>query len=73
MSVPETEISSPPVSVPRTVTTFRWSGDSELVVRRTSTPRSCANSGAFTYDTVSSTTSSNTPFRAESSSTFTSC
>ncbi len=72
-SVPETDTSSPSARVPRTVTTLRCSGDSELVVSRTSTPRSWANSGALTYDTVSSTTSSKTPLRADSSSTFTSC
>ncbi|CAM5636370.1 hypothetical protein SVIOM342S_07747 [Streptomyces violaceorubidus] len=57
--------SSRSAEVSRTVTTLRCSGDSELVVSRTSTPRSSANSGALTYETISSTTSSKTPLRAD--------
>ena len=46
--IQETDTSVPSERVPRTVTRLRWSGDSLLVVRRTSTPRSCAKSGALT-------------------------
>ena len=73
MSVPDTDTTEPSGSVPRTVSRLRWSGLSSLVVSTTSTPRSLASSGAFTYDTGSSTTSVNTPLSAASSSTDTSC
>src|SRR5579875_126431 len=71
-SVPATDNCCPVGSVPRTVMRLRKSGLSSSVTSVASTPRSWANSGAFTYVTVFSTMSMKTPLSTASCSTLTS-